>query len=166
MTTNKPFPWKQVVLVAAAAAVGLLVGRASRKSAPMPVPIREAVSLPSVEVMLDGNSLGAFLYAKGPRDRTDAWLQWVTASGRGDHAQRVVLEWEEAGRFAVTDVPQDMAIVWVRPDGVVVGSTESPGGRTNLVLPTQVVLRALLMEKGSAPAAGGRVTILVKQAVP
>lgn len=161
---KKSFPVKEVVLVVIALGFGLVIGRKWSDKSSAVVPVREAVSLPTVEVTVDGKSLGNFLYAKGTRDRTDAWLQWVTASGRGDRAQRVVMEMEEPCRFPMMDVPPDMAVVWVKADGAVLGSTVSPGSRTNLLIPPQVALRALMVEKELAPAAGGQVSVLVKVA--
>lgn len=164
MKVQKETLLKGAALVGIGFLLGLAVGR--KGSAANAMAPKGGGELPVAEVKVNGSSLGDFLYAKDPRERTDAWIAWVTASGRGARAQRVVLEWEEAGRFPVADVPPDMAVVWVAGDGTVVGSTVSPGSPTNLLVAPQPVLRALVVKKEEAPAAGGKVTLLVKREVP
>gem|GEM_PF-4900557 len=134
--------------------MGYLIG--TRQGAPSRRGSDLQSELPTVEVRFGETEMGTFGYARTAQDRADAWLQYVT------NPKRVVMEWEAPGRFVLVDVPPGWAVVWVQSDGMVVGSAESPGSHTNLLLAPQMVTRAILVEKSRVPLAGSRVTVLVR----
>lgn len=144
------FGKRNPIPVVALAVVGLVVGMAlgkGKRTSPVASASSKDSALPEVEVKIGGASLRV-QHARNDLEQSTAWMQW--ASGK---PKATLLEWKDAGRWPLLDVPKGWVVAWVGEGKV--GEVRTPAETTpNTLIPEKPYRFALVVPAAQRPTGG------------